>query len=134
MSDLNFLQGLFDVFPFASDDTEAQSAIWSTIARVLTHIQEREMSPLNFQFLVSILASKLDLIEDDLLARPLDHLEHKIEGTQTDARLIAVSFNMCVFHNLVLHILKLPITLFVPLTSLIDEKNFQYLDPLEIFG
>lgn len=88
------------MFPFASDDTEAQSAIWSTIARILTRIQEKDMSPLNFQFLVSILASKLDLIEDELLARPLDHLEHKTAnnlGTQTDARLIAVSFNVCVF-------------------------------------
>ncbi|KAL8496462.1 hypothetical protein ACS0TY_020250 [Phlomoides rotata] len=91
--DLNFLQGLFDVFPFASDDTEAQSALWSTIARLLTRVQESEMSPLNFEFLVSILASKLDLIEDELLARPLDHLEHKTAntpGTQTDARLIAM--------------------------------------------
>ncbi|EYU36996.1 hypothetical protein MIMGU_mgv1a010288mg [Erythranthe guttata] len=80
--DLNFLQGVFNVFPFASDDAEAQSAIWSVIARLLTLVQESEMSPSIFHFLVSILASKLDLIEDEILVRPC---------AETDARIIAVS-------------------------------------------
>ncbi|KAK6163439.1 hypothetical protein DH2020_000303 [Rehmannia glutinosa] len=91
--DMNFLQGLFDVFPFASDDTEAQNAIWSIIARLLTLIQESEMSPSIFRFLVSILASKLDLIEDELLVRPLDHGEQKTadtSGTKIDARVVAM--------------------------------------------
>ncbi|KAK4440662.1 protein saal1 [Sesamum alatum] len=91
--DLNFLQGLFDVFPFASDDTEAQSAIWSVISRLLTLVQESEMSTSIFRHLVSILASKLDLIEDDLLARPFDYGEHKTNetpSTKIDARSIAM--------------------------------------------
>ncbi|KAL0369582.1 UNVERIFIED_CONTAM: hypothetical protein Sangu_0276300 [Sesamum angustifolium] len=95
--DLNFLQGLFDVFPFASDDTEARSAIWSVISRLLMLVQESEMSPSIFHHLVSILASKLDQIEDDLLARPLDYGEYKVvdtPGTKMDAKFIAVSFKM----------------------------------------
>ncbi|KAL8057749.1 hypothetical protein ABFX02_04G204100 [Erythranthe guttata] len=79
--DLNFLQGVFNVFPFASDDAEAQSAIWSVIARLLMLVQESEMSPSIFHFLVSILASKLDLIEDEILVRPC---------AETDARIIAM--------------------------------------------
>ncbi|KAL0417649.1 UNVERIFIED_CONTAM: hypothetical protein Sradi_1178400 [Sesamum radiatum] len=91
--DLNFLQGLFDVFPFASDDTEARSAIWSVISRLLMLVQESEMSPSIFHHLVSILASKLDQIEDDLLARPLDYGEYKVvdtPGTKMDAKFIAM--------------------------------------------
>ncbi|KAH6773085.1 hypothetical protein C2S52_004061 [Perilla frutescens var. hirtella] len=91
--DLNFLQGLFDVFPFASEDTEAQSAIWSIISRILTALQEREMTPSMLNFLVSILASKLDLIEDELLAHPLDHGEQSTDtsGANIDARLISMT-------------------------------------------
>lgn len=91
--DMNFFQGLFDVLPFASEDTEAQSAIWSIISRMLTVLQESEMTPSTLNFLVSILASKLDLIEDELLAYPLDHGEHSTadtSGAKIDARLIAI--------------------------------------------
>lgn len=94
VSDLNFLQGLFDVFQFASDEAEAQSAIWSVIAGLLTLVKESEMSPSIFLFLVSILTSRMDLIEDDLLVRPLDHGVDKTadaSGAKVDARLIAVS-------------------------------------------
>lgn len=95
VSDLNFLKGLFDVFPFASEDREAQTAIWSIISRILTVLQEREMTPAILNFLVSILASKLDLIEDELLAHPSDHEEQSTSdtsGAKIDARLISVSF------------------------------------------
>ncbi|KAL6516727.1 hypothetical protein OROGR_020032 [Orobanche gracilis] len=94
--DLNFLQGLFDVIPFASDDEEAQDAIWSTAARLLTLVKENEMCPSVFRFLVSIFASKLDLIEDELLVRPWDHEEKKsadTSSTKVDARVITVSFS-----------------------------------------
>ncbi|GFP95385.1 hypothetical protein PHJA_001682800 [Phtheirospermum japonicum] len=80
-------EGIFDVFPFASDDTEAKNAIWSIIARLITMVKENEMSPSIFRFLVSILANKLDLIEDGLLVRPLGH---QSSGTKTDARVIAM--------------------------------------------
>ncbi|KAL0436351.1 UNVERIFIED_CONTAM: protein saal1 [Sesamum radiatum] len=91
--DLNFLQGLLDVFPFASDDTEARSAIWSVMSRLLMLVQESEMSPSIFHHLVSILTSKLDQIEDDLLARPLDYGEYKTvdtPGRKMDAKFIAM--------------------------------------------
>ncbi|XP_041992010.1 uncharacterized protein LOC121742932 isoform X2 [Salvia splendens] len=91
--DLNFLKGLFDVFPFASEDTEAQTAIWSIISRILTVLQEREMTPAILNFLVSILASKLDLIEDELLAHPSDHEEQSTSDTSVakiNARLISM--------------------------------------------
>ncbi|XP_047968225.1 protein saal1 isoform X2 [Salvia hispanica] len=91
--DLNFLKGLFDVFPFASEDTEAQTAIWSIISRILTVLQEREMTPAILNFLVSILASKLDLIEDELLAHPSDHEEQSTSdtsGAKLDARLVSM--------------------------------------------
>ncbi|KAK3205831.1 hypothetical protein Dsin_019877 [Dipteronia sinensis] len=65
--DLPFLQGLFDIFSFASDDPEARSALWSIIARLLVQVQEDEMSPLSLNQFVSILVSKSDIIEDDLL-------------------------------------------------------------------
>ncbi|KAG8387563.1 hypothetical protein BUALT_Bualt02G0034400 [Buddleja alternifolia] len=88
--DLSFLQGLFDVFPFASGDTEAQSAIWSVIAKLLTMVKDSEMSPSMFHVLVSILASKLDLIEDKLLVHPLDHREKETSGTNLDSGAIAM--------------------------------------------
>ncbi|GER39713.1 ARM repeat superfamily protein [Striga asiatica] len=91
--DLNFLQSLFGVFPFASDDTEAQNAIWSTIARLLLFFEESEMSPSILRSLVSILASKFDLIEDELLFRPLDGGEKKsveTSSTKINARRIAM--------------------------------------------
>ncbi|XP_051113593.1 uncharacterized protein LOC127239467 isoform X2 [Andrographis paniculata] len=90
--DVDFLQGLFDIFPFASDDVEAQSAIWSVIARILT-VHESQMNSSNFNIVVSILASKLDLIEDELLAHTLGHEGQNTEnasGTKVDVRLIAM--------------------------------------------
>ncbi|GFP95384.1 protein far1-related sequence 5 [Phtheirospermum japonicum] len=78
---------LADATDLASElSQEAKNAIWSIIARLTTMVKENEMSPSIFRFLVSILASKLDLIEDELLVCPLDH---QSSGTKTDARVIA---------------------------------------------
>lgn len=63
---MNFLQSLFDVFPLASEDTEAQRAIRSTISRILKALEERETSPSILKFF----ASKLDMIEDELFQHP----------------------------------------------------------------
>lgn len=90
VSDLNFLEGLFDVFPFASDDTEAQSAIWSICARLLALVKERHMNPSELHLLISLLTRNIDLVEDELLFLG----EQKIaasSGTRIDARVIAVS-------------------------------------------
>ncbi|KAL3850351.1 hypothetical protein ACJIZ3_012233 [Penstemon smallii] len=86
--DFNFLQGMFDVFPFASHDTEAQNAIWSTIARLLKLVQENDMSPPMLHHLVSILSGKLDLIEDELLVHQLDHRTSSSSSAKTDDRFI----------------------------------------------
>ncbi|KAB8903397.1 hypothetical protein FH972_026798 [Carpinus fangiana] len=70
--DLPFLWGLLEIFPFASDDLEARSALWSIIARLLFYVQENEMSQSIVSQYVSVLVSKSNLIEDDLLDHQLD--------------------------------------------------------------
>ncbi|CAI9272899.1 unnamed protein product [Lactuca saligna] len=75
--DLPFLQGLVDIFPFASDDLEARNAVWDIISRLLGQIQEGEISSLNLQQYVSILSSKSDLIEEELL-------DHQLAATNKD--------------------------------------------------
>ncbi|KAJ9540435.1 hypothetical protein OSB04_026941 [Centaurea solstitialis] len=69
--DLLFLQGLLDIIPFASDDIEARNALWDIISRLLSQVQEGEMSPSNLHQYISILASKSDLIEEELLDHQL---------------------------------------------------------------
>ncbi|KAL7202130.1 hypothetical protein ACSBR1_033744 [Camellia fascicularis] len=71
--DLSFLQGLFDVFPFASDDIEARSALWSIIGRQLVQVQESQMSLSTLHQYVSVFVSKSELIEDELLDQQLDN-------------------------------------------------------------
>lgn len=75
--DLSFLQGLLDIFPFASDDLEARNAIWDVISRLLGQIKGDTTSPLNLQKYVSILSSKSDLIEEELL-------DHQLAATNKD--------------------------------------------------
>ncbi|KAJ8563493.1 hypothetical protein K7X08_031945 [Anisodus acutangulus] len=65
--DMLFLQGLLDLFPFASDDIEARSAIWSILARLLVRIQKTDMSPSNLHQQVLVLTSKSEVVEDELL-------------------------------------------------------------------
>lgn len=95
-ADLPFLEGLLDIFPFASDDLEAQNALWSVIARLLVRVQESKMSLSSLHQYVSFLVSKSDLIEDNLLDHQLDdrNEEHEISttsGTKFSARTIFVS-------------------------------------------
>ncbi|KAK4370593.1 hypothetical protein RND71_010068 [Anisodus tanguticus] len=65
--DMLFLQCLLDLFPYASDDIEARSAIWSILARLLVQIQKTDMSPSNLHQQVSVLTSKSEAVEDELL-------------------------------------------------------------------
>ncbi|KAJ0084708.1 hypothetical protein Patl1_30525 [Pistacia atlantica] len=93
-SDLPFLLGLLDIFPFASDDLEAQKAFWSVIARSLAEVQEDKMSSSILHQYVSIIMSKSDVIEDDLLDHQLgdSSLEDKSItpcGTNSEARITA---------------------------------------------
>ncbi|CAL8999762.1 unnamed protein product [Prunus brigantina] len=79
--DLPFLQGLLDIFPFSSEDLEARSALWNIIARLLVRVHENEMSQSALQQYVSVLVSKSDVIEDDLLDSQLDELNSKARTT-----------------------------------------------------
>lgn len=76
-----FLQGLLDIFPFSSEDLEARSALWNIIARLLVRVHENEMSQSALQQYVSVLVSKSDVIEDDLLDSQLDELNSKARTT-----------------------------------------------------
>ncbi|XP_057484499.1 uncharacterized protein LOC130770883 isoform X2 [Actinidia eriantha] len=85
--DLSFLQGLFDLFPFTSDDIEARSAIWSIIARVLMQVQESLMSLSRLHQYVLVFVSKSELIEEDLLDHQLGNCE---DGAKSSARTTAL--------------------------------------------
>jgi len=85
--DFTFLQGLFDVFPFASDDIEARSAIWSVIARLLVQVQVTLMSSLTLHHYVSVFVSKSEVIEDELLDHQLDSCK---DGEKLSARTTAL--------------------------------------------
>ncbi|XP_058197847.1 uncharacterized protein LOC131313519 isoform X2 [Rhododendron vialii] len=87
--DLSFLQGLFDIFPFASDDIEARSAIWSVIARLLVQVQVTLMSSSSLHQYVSVFLSKAEVIEDELLD-PLDSCKDaaKLSARNTALRTI----------------------------------------------
>ncbi|KAM7528039.1 hypothetical protein LguiB_031449 [Lonicera macranthoides] len=74
--DLLYLQGLFDIYPFASDDIEACSALWSIVASLLVQVEENEMSPSTLHQYVSILVSKSDLIQEELI-------DHQLDGSTT---------------------------------------------------
>lgn len=93
--DLSFLQGLLDIFSFAGDDLEARDAVWSIIARILVHVEEKAMSrPRMFEY-VSLLVSKTDLIEDDLLDHRMTELNKKEDGltsacTKSNSRCISL--------------------------------------------
>ncbi|CAN0916605.1 Protein saal1 [Linum grandiflorum] len=67
--DLSLLESLLDLFPFASDDPEARSALWSTIARLLVRVNEPALTPSSLHRYVTVLVSKSDSIEDELLDR-----------------------------------------------------------------
>ncbi|KAF7850511.1 hypothetical protein BT93_L5431 [Corymbia citriodora subsp. variegata] len=70
--DLPFLQGLLDILPFAANDIEARNALWSIIVRLLVHIKESEMGISSLYQYVSVLASKCDMIDEDLLDHQTD--------------------------------------------------------------
>ncbi|XP_052489414.1 uncharacterized protein LOC105792305 isoform X2 [Gossypium raimondii] len=92
--DLPFLQGLFDIFPFTSDDSEARCALWNVIARFLVRVREDEMSASNLRQYVFILLSKSDVIEDDLFDHQFDEKKENeslaTSGRKSDARTLAL--------------------------------------------
>lgn len=95
LPDLRLLDGLLDIFPFASDDVEARNALWNVIARILVRIRETEMSPSSVHHYVSVLVRKLDLIEDELLNQQVEsgHEQESLSslGSTANARDTSVS-------------------------------------------
>ncbi|KAH0749943.1 hypothetical protein KY290_029175 [Solanum tuberosum] len=88
--DTLFLQGLLGVFPFASDDIEARSAIWSILARLLVRIQKTD--PSNLHQHVSVLTSKSGVVEDELLIYNVDDSsEDHRSSTKLTARTFALN-------------------------------------------
>lgn len=106
------------MFPFASDDLEARSALWSIIARILVQVQENEMNRSSLFQYVSVLVDKSDLVEDELLDCQSDDLSKGHEGltsscTKSNARTTAVS---C-----------FALVLTVTMTYIFGFRNFRYL-------
>lgn len=71
--DLPFFQGLLDILPFVSDDSQARSALWSVLARVLLQVEVDSMSQSSLWQYGSILTDKSELIEEDLDSHQLDY-------------------------------------------------------------
>ncbi|KAF1882700.1 hypothetical protein Lal_00002880 [Lupinus albus] len=95
--DLGLLAGLLDIFSFASNDLEARNAIWNVMARIMVRIRETEMSPSSVYSYVSVLVSKIDVIEDELLNQQIVYSSHEqaslsSSGSTADARNTSVSF------------------------------------------
>ncbi|GAV76725.1 hypothetical protein CFOL_v3_20198 [Cephalotus follicularis] len=102
--DLPFLRGLMDIFPFTLDDFEAQSALWSVIARLLVRVQEDKMSPSDLHQLVSILVSGNDYIEDGLLEHRLGDSHQEQESlTPSGPRSTAITIALKSIINILNH-------------------------------
>ncbi|KAK8562422.1 hypothetical protein V6N12_010500 [Hibiscus sabdariffa] len=101
--DFPFLEGLFDIFPFTSEDCEARCALWSIIARLLVRVREDEMSTSSLRQIVFILLSKSDVIEDDLFDHQFD--ENKgfeslaTSGRKPNARTLALRRITCILNR-----------------------------------
>ncbi|KAL3518473.1 hypothetical protein ACH5RR_021062 [Cinchona calisaya] len=65
--DSGFLQGIFDIIPFAYDDMEAKSALWRILERLLICIEVGELNKSSLRPYVSILVNKSDTIEEELV-------------------------------------------------------------------
>ena len=66
LSDLPFLEGLFDILPLVCDDNQARSALWCILARLLAQAQGIDMNSSSLEHFVSLLLGKFILIKDDL--------------------------------------------------------------------
>ncbi|KAK8697769.1 hypothetical protein V6N13_113907 [Hibiscus sabdariffa] len=101
--DFPFLEGLFDIFPFTSEDSEARCALWSIIARLLVRVREDEMSTSSLRQIVLILMSKSDVIEDDLFDHQFN--ENKdfeslgTSGRKSNARTLALRRITCILNR-----------------------------------
>ncbi|XP_076887124.1 uncharacterized protein LOC143537188 isoform X2 [Bidens hawaiensis] len=85
--DLDFLHGLLDIIPFASDEMEARNALWDIISRLLTQFQQEKMNSIILYKYISILASKIDIIEEELLDHQLTSSNQDQTGSERNLRI-----------------------------------------------
>lgn len=78
--DFHFLQGLFDILPLVSDDSQARNALWCTLARLLIQIDDNNSSTDLHQF-ASIFLEKASLIEEDLESHSMDKLDEDVNSS-----------------------------------------------------
>lgn len=71
--DFQFLQGLFDVLPFVSDDSQARNAFWCILARLFQQVDENVSTTSNLHQFVLLLLDKSFLIEEDLDSHLVDN-------------------------------------------------------------
>ncbi|KAL9677777.1 hypothetical protein QQ045_015613 [Rhodiola kirilowii] len=93
-TDLSFIQGLLDIFPYASNDLQASSALWTVLARILLKVEESKMSLTRLHQYVSLLVSNTDHIEDGLLdsqSAGSPHLETSISSFKPSAKTISLN-------------------------------------------
>lgn len=94
--DMGFLQGLLDILPYASDDLEARSAIWSILAQLLVQFQECKITTSTLHPFVLAIAGKSKVIEEDL--HNLDCCNEE-QGSLAASRKIALERIMCMTHH-----------------------------------
>lgn len=92
---------MLDILPFTSDDSQAQSAYWNVLAKVLIKIEERTSneSLTKMQWHYAVLLNKSDLIMEDVFNQHTDEPtddEKLLNGSArgTNSRTISVSLFM----------------------------------------
>jgi hypothetical protein len=72
LSDLAFLEGLFDIFPLVTDDNQARTALWCVLARLLAQTQWIDVNSSSLVQFVSLFLGRFTLIKDDLDSHIID--------------------------------------------------------------
>jgi len=81
LSDLPFLEGLFDILPLVCDDNQGRNALWCILARLLAQAQGIDMNSSSLKQFVSLLLGKFTLIKDDLESHRVDKVDLSAEDT-----------------------------------------------------
>ncbi|XP_010535642.1 PREDICTED: uncharacterized protein LOC104810888 isoform X2 [Tarenaya hassleriana] len=99
--DFSFLEGVFSILPFASDDIEVRRALWNVISRLLVRVNESEITISCLHRYAMVLVRTSDIIEDDLLDLQPDEPNEELESSvspekKPTARFIAIRKVVCV--------------------------------------
>ncbi|KAJ8477286.1 hypothetical protein OPV22_021013 [Ensete ventricosum] len=91
LNDFQFLQGLFDVLPFVSDDSQARNAFWCILARLLHQVDENVSSTSNLHQFVLLLLHKSFLIEEDIDSHLVDNPGDNSSSCDVEGKSYAVT-------------------------------------------